>query len=144
MVTNEEGKSLSGVSVLIKGSNLGTSTDEKGAFYIEIPDTYSKVLVLSFVGMVNQEVNTVGKTYLKIKMQVDDKLQKDVVVIGYGSQRKKDLTGSIVSLGEEKFKERNVGSLLEAMAGQAAGVQIAPRNASPGKPSTVVIRGLVL
>ena len=142
LVTNEEGKVLNGVSVLIKGSIIGTSTDEKGAFYIEIPDGYSKVLVLSFVGMLNQEVNTVGKTYIKIKMLFDEKLEKDIIVIGYGSQRKKDLTGSIVSLGEEKFKERNVVSLLQAMAGQAAGVQIAPRNASPGKPSTVIIRGI--
>ncbi|MEP7111417.1 MAG: SusC/RagA family TonB-linked outer membrane protein, partial [Ferruginibacter sp.] len=142
LVNDEEGNPLKGVSVLIKGTNFGTSTDENGSFSIEIPDGNTKVLVFSFVGMLDQEINTVGKTDIRIKMHVDDKLQKDIVVIGYGSQKRKDLTGAITSLGEEKFRERNVVSLVQAMAGQAAGVQIAPRNASPGKPSIVVIRGI--
>jgi len=140
-VTNDKGEPLVGVTVQIKGKSTYTITKADGTFSIEA-DEQDKSLVLSYVGMESKEVSIVNSSNLDIELSTAKNELSDVVVIGYGSQSRRDLTGSIVSLDAKKFAERPVVNALEAMNGQAAGLQIFQGNAAPGQLSSVVIRGI--
>jgi TonB-linked outer membrane protein, SusC/RagA family len=140
-VTGPNGEPLQGVTVEAKGLNRFTTTSEDGSFSIELPGR-AKTLIFTYAGMERQEVNVSNNTNLQVQLKQGGSALSDVVVVGYGTQRRKDLTGSIVSLGAEKFEERPVVNFLEAMTGQAAGLQVSQGNASPGQLSNVIIRGI--
>src|SRR5262249_5467830 len=96
-VTDENGNALQGASIQLKGSSIGASTNEKGEFQIDVPDNSSKVLVISYVGMQSQEVNIAGKNEIKITLMAGDNQQQEVVIVGYGTQRKSQLTAAVSS-----------------------------------------------
>ncbi|AYQ31689.1 TonB-dependent receptor [Runella sp. SP2] len=138
-VQESNGSVLPGVSVLVKGTTRGTQTDADGNFKIAAPS--SATLVFSFVGMTSQEVAINNRTQLSVTLQNDNKQLAEVVVIGYGTQRKKDLTGSIASITTADFNKGNIATPDQLVAGKVAGVQITPNGGAPGAGSTIRIRG---
>lgn len=139
-VLDENGDGLPGVSVLVKGTSRGTTTDMDGHFVLSEADD-NAVLVFSFVGYISREVEAGNQTTIEITLEVDQKALKEVIVVGYGTQQKKDLTGSVVSINQEKVKDLPVATLDQKMIGQVAGVQIQQLSGSPGGGTSVRIRG---
>jgi TonB-dependent starch-binding outer membrane protein SusC len=142
-VTDESGKPLQGVSVVIKGSSNGTSTDANGDFQINIPDNSSRVLALSFVGMETQEV-VIGKSSdLIISLHANTSKQQEVVVVGYGTQKKVNLTGSVSTVSADDLENRPITQASQALAGLAAGVTVIQGSGRPGSDGAAIqIRGL--
>ncbi len=141
-VSDENGNALQGVSIQLKGSSLGTTTDEKGEFQIEIPDNSSKILIFSYVGMQTQEVTVAGKNDIKIKLKLADNQQQEVVIVGYGTQRKSQLTAAVSSVkGSDLVKTRAV-DLASALQGLAPGVTVTSPTGAPGTDAVVRIRGI--
>lgn len=139
-VTDEKGEGLPGVSVILKGSQRGTTSDVDGSFQIQVPDKGS-VLIFSFVGYVSKEVLVGSQSSLAVSLQVDNRSLEEIVVVGYGTVKKSDLTGS---LSQVKAKELNAypsTNVLQALSGRAAGVQVLQNNGSPGGGVSVRIRG---
>jgi TonB-linked SusC/RagA family outer membrane protein len=139
-VTDDKGQALPGVSVLLKGSNLGLMTDVDGKFAIEVPNEKS-ILVLSFVGYVSQEVEVGNQTILNISMKEDEKSLEEVVVVGYGTIKKSDLTGSVSSIKAEEINAFPAANVMQALSGRAPGVQVRQSTGAPGAGVSVRIRG---
>lgn len=138
-VTDENNVPLSGVSVLVKNSTNGTSTDTFGKFSIQAPR--GATLVFSFVGYQSAE-RKANSDVVNISLQRSNTNQlSDVVVVGYGTAKKKDLTGSVASAPIENMQKAPVGSFAQAMQGRVAGVVVSSDNAQPGSGLNVVIRG---
>lgn len=138
-VTDENGEKLPGVSVLVKGTQRGTLTSNDGAFTVSVPD--NGVLVFSFVGFITQEVNVGNRTNIEVKLAADNKALEELVVIGYGTAKKSDLTGSVGSVKEDQLRERPSPSLNQSLQGKISGVQVNVNSGRPGGRSNVRIRG---
>lgn len=137
-ITDGTGLPVPGVNVLIKGTQNGVSTDMDGSYSISVsPGT---VLVYSFIGFKKQEITIAGSNVYNVVLQEDDNSLEEVVVVGYGVKKKKDLTGSIVSVGADEIASRPVVNAVQAMQGKAAGVDVTT-NERPGTVGTVTIRG---
>ncbi|WP_229320878.1 SusC/RagA family TonB-linked outer membrane protein [Larkinella knui] len=139
-VTDEKGEGLPGVSVLVKGTTRGTTTNGDGKYQIAVPNE-ATVLVFSFVGFVSEEIAVNKRTSLNVSLKTDNKSLEEVVVVGYGTVKKSDLTGSVAKVGESSIKATPIASLDRAMQGRAAGVQVVANSARPGGNSTIRIRG---
>lgn len=140
-VRNEYGELLSGVTVSEKGRNNATTTDEKGQFRIMIQDE-NTVLIFTNVGYIPQEMQmTAEMSSLNIVMKAHIKALENVVFIGYGTSKKKDLTGSVASIKEEDIKATPVVALDKAMQGRVAGVAVTTNSSKPGGGTTIRIRG---
>ncbi len=140
IIASDNGETLPGVSVLVKGTSQGTTTDQAGEFTVSVPDQ-SSVLVFSFVGYVSQEVTVGSKTRLNLSLEPDTKVLSEVVVVGYGTQKKSDLTGSVASIGEKDFTQGVNNSALQLLNGKASGVQISQSSSAPGGGIAIRIRG---
>lgn len=139
-VTDSSGGGLPGVSVVLKGTTNGTITDMDGKFTLSnIPE--NGTLQFSFVGMKLQEVPVEGKTSFNITMQDETIGIEEVVAVGYGVQKKSDVTGSLVRVGAEEIKSRPVTNAVQAIQGRAAGVDIST-NERPGTVGDITIRGV--
>ncbi len=138
-VVDETGTPMVGVSVVVPGTTLGTVTDVNGNYTIDLPEGQNH-LSFSFIGYITQLVS-VNSPIHNISMQPDLKSLDEVVVIGYGTQTKKDLTGSITSVGSKDFNEGLVSSPEQLINGKVAGVQIVSNSGSPTAGSTIRIRG---
>ncbi|GAB3280691.1 TonB-dependent receptor [Larkinella harenae] len=139
-VADEKGEKLPGVSIIMKGTQRGTTTDGNGQFRISVPDK-SAVLVFSFVGYLSQEVSLGAKTDLNVILQTDEKTLSEVVVVGYGTQKKRDLTGAISSISSKDIAETPAANFLANAQGRLAGVDIVRANGAPGSNPTIRIRG---
>lgn len=139
-VTDDTGQTVPGASVVVKGTTIGTITNMDGGFTLSIP-VDSKSLVISFVGMVSQEVIIGAKTTFNVVLAQETIGLNEVVAVGYGTVRKKDLTGSVSSVGSSKLMERASFSSAQALQGKAAGVVVQQANAAPGADAKVMIRG---
>lgn len=144
-VTDENGSGLPGVSILLKGivptgRQKGTTTDANGKYKIDIPDEKS-VLVFSYVGYLSQEIIVGNQTQINISLITDTKALQEVVVVGYGTQKKSDLTGSVTSVSEKDFTQGVNNSALQLLNGRAAGVQISQSSSAPGGAISIRIRG---
>lgn len=137
-VTTAGGETLPGVNVLLKGSTIGTITDADGNYRIEATDG---TLVFSFIGYKGQEVEIAGRTVVEIVMEEDVTTLEQVVVIGYGEQKRKDITTAVVVVDEESIKDRPMVSAAEALQGKAAGVQVVQPSGKPGGDISVRVRG---
>lgn len=131
---------LPGVNIVEKGTTNGTQTDFDGNYSITLT-TDNAVLVLSYLGYSTQEVSVDGRTQVSVTLQEDTQALEEVVVVGYGTQKKSDLTGAITSVGTEALTERNTTSPLEAIQGNVAGVQISSSTGRIGDGFDIVIRG---
>ncbi|RYF49919.1 MAG: SusC/RagA family TonB-linked outer membrane protein, partial [Cytophagaceae bacterium] len=137
---DEKGEGLPGVNIQIKSTSRGTTTDERGNYKILVQDA-SAVLVFSLVGFAPQELTVGSRTALNITMVPDDKTLNEVVVVGYGVQRKRDVTGSVVSVSETTLREVPAPNLVNQLKGRAAGVTIISNGSTPGSQGQIRIRG---
>jgi len=141
-VTSETGEGLPGVSVLVRASQRGTTTDSDGRFRLNVPDAEPVTLVFSFVGYLSQEVSVGNRTEVNMKLTPDDKTLKEVVVVGYGSQQKKELSTAVVSISGKDFKDFPVATPGQAIAAKLPGVSVQQASGEPGLPPVIRIRGL--
>lgn len=138
--SSEENQSLPGVNVVIKGTTTGTVTDVDGRYTLHADK--GATLVFSFVGYQNQEVNVAGRTTIDISMSADVMNLQEVVVVGYGTERKIDLTGSVATVHAKDFERTPVLSASDALAARAPGLNITAGSGAPGDNSEFLIRGV--
>ncbi|GAB3691489.1 TonB-dependent receptor [Spirosoma flavus] len=136
----EKGEGLPGVSVLVKNSTRGTTTDANGNYQLAVPDQ-SATLVFSFVGYERQEVAVGNRNTVNVALAVSDKTLNEVVVVGYGQVKKSDLTGAVATVPMDELRKVAATSLDQQLQGRAAGVQITQNSGSPGSGTTIRIRG---
>lgn len=139
-VVDEKGEGLPGVNIQIKSTTRGTTTDERGNYRLAVPDA-NAVLVFSLVGFAAREVTVGSQSAINVTMAPDDKTLDEVVVVGYGTQRKRDVTGSVVSVNEATLKEVPAPNLINQLKGRAAGVTIVSNGSTPGSQGSIRIRG---
>ena len=137
-VTDEKGEALIGVSVLVKGTNTGASTDIDGNYTVQASP--SATLVFSYVGFNRQEIKVSPSGIVNVTM-AGDKVLDEVVVVGYGSAKKKDVTGGLTVVGSEQINMVSTPNLMDRLIGQVAGFTITTGNAAPGVDQTLEIRG---
>lgn len=141
VVVDKESKTpIPGVNIVIDGTYDGTITDLDGKYSILIPSD-DAVLVFSFMGYAIQKVPYAGTDNIDVELDMETKSLDEVVVIGYGTSAKKDITGSLASIDEEKITALPVTTIEQAIKGRVAGVQVVQGNAAPGSDPIVVIRG---
>jgi TonB-linked SusC/RagA family outer membrane protein len=136
----QDGLPIPGVNVVVKGTTNGVSTDANGNYNIAVPGG-STVLVLTSIGLVSQEVAVGNRTVVNVQMQEAVNELAQVVVTGYNTTQRKDITGSIATVSPDKFKDIPVASFDQALQGQAAGVQVTQSSGTPGGGLTVRVRG---
>ena len=140
-VFDDTGMTVIGASVVEKGTtNNGSITDMDGKFSLKVQD--DATLVISYIGYVTQEISVKGKTDITVTLQQDNEMLEEVVVVGYGVQKKVNLTGSVASVGADKIANRPVTSLGQALAGAAPGVRITQGSGAPGDEDiSIQVRG---
>ena len=139
-VTDVTGDPLIGVNVTVKGTTVGINTDIDGKFSLQ-PITNQSVLVFSYVGFVPQEITLGTQRALNVQLLEDMQSLDEVVVVGYGTQTRRDISGSITTVTAEELRAMPVMTLAEALMGQAAGIYISSTGA-PGSPTTMRVRGV--
>lgn len=137
---SKDGSPLGGVSVIGKGSTTGTQTAPDGTFHISVASSVTSLL-FSSVGYATQEVSIAGKTDVSVSLVLVNSSLSEVVVIGYGTARKKDLTGSVATVSAKDFQTGVITTPEQLVAGKVAGVSIISNNGQPGSGSTIRIRG---
>lgn len=140
VTSSEDGEGLPGVNVIVKGTSQGTVTDVEGNYNLEVPGAES-VLVFSSVGFAKQEVVVGNQTNIDLVLSPDLTSLDEIVVIGYGTSRKSDLTGSVASIKSEEITAVPSVRLDNAIMGKVAGVQVTPTSSQPGAASSIRIRG---
>jgi TonB-linked SusC/RagA family outer membrane protein len=140
-VTDSKGEPLIGVSVKVKGTTIGVSTDVNGRYSISVPDG-ATVLVLSYIGYTNQEVSINGRSSVDVQLAASTEALQEIVVVGYGTQKKSDLTGSITSVTAKDIKDQSFSNINQALQGKVAGVTFTSTSGDPGEGVNVRIRGL--
>lgn len=139
-ITDEKGAGIAGVSVIVKGTTVGTSTDATGAFKLSAPSSASRLLI-SYVGYASQEVIVPSSNEVVVSLKPESAALTDVVVVGYGTVRKKDLTGAVTSVKEKDFNKGLITAPDQLLQGKVAGVQVLNNSGQPGGATTVKIRG---
>ncbi|MDR2232994.1 MAG: TonB-dependent receptor [Tannerella sp.] len=140
-VTDTRNETLIGVNVLVKGTTTGAVTDIDGKYSLSVPNAQS-VLVFSYVGYLSQEVRVGSQRSINVTLEEDTQSLDEVVVVGYGTQRRSDVSTAIASASSENLKDRSSVNFGEALAGQLAGVQIQQTTGMPGEDAIKIrIRG---
>ena len=140
VTSGEDGSALPGVNVILKGTSTGTITDLDGNFVISVSGNEA-VMTFSSVGFTGQEVLVGNQTVIDLALQPDITALEEIVITGYGSQIKRDVTGSISQVKSEELTSFSSVSADQALQGLAAGVQVIGANGVPGAPTRVMIRG---
>lgn len=140
VTAQEDGSPIPGVSVLVRGTTQGTITDFDGNYSLKVEG--DKVLVFSFIGMEMQEIDATGKTKIDVVMENATLDVEEVVVVGYGVQKKSVVTGAVAKVGGEQFENMQTPRIEDAMQGRTAGVIVTANSGQPGEASTVRIRGV--
>ncbi len=135
----EEGEPIISASVIVKGSKVGVVTDYDGHYSIKAPA--DGVLIFSYVGYDTKEEKINGRTTIDINMTTNSQILDEVVVVGYGVQRKSDITGSISSISGKDVNNTPTSSVLQSLQGKASGVNIIQNSGAPGGATTIKIRG---
>lgn len=141
LVTDSKGEALIGVSIKVKGTAIGVSTDVNGRYSITVPDG-STVLVFTYVGYTTKEVTISGRTSMDVQLEQSSEALQEIVVVGYGTQKKSDLTGSVVSVTAKDIKDQAFSNINQALQGKVAGVSFTSTSGDPGENVNVRIRGL--
>ncbi len=139
-VTDENGEALPGVNILVKGTQQGLITDVNGAYSVNLPDENS-ILVFSFVGYITQEATPGNRAVLDIVLKNDTKALDELVVVGYGVQKKSDLTGAISVVKTERLLDRPVVNVGQALSAKVAGVEVFENGGTPDSRVRIRIRG---
>ena len=140
VISEEDGLPIVGASVLVKGTTIGTVTDIDGNFTLPNVPTTAKHLVVSYIGMMTQEVAI--KPSLKITLKSDAEILDEVIITAYGTSTKGAFTGSASTVKSGEIEKRQVSNVTKALAGAVAGVQITSSNGQPGTSATVRVRGV--
>ncbi|HEU4470362.1 MAG TPA: SusC/RagA family TonB-linked outer membrane protein, partial [Flavisolibacter sp.] len=139
VVTDESGAPVSNVSVQVKGSSKGAKSDASGRYALDVDD--NATLVFSFVGYVTEEVAVQKRTTINVQLKLASSSMDQVVVIGYGTVKKRDVTGSVSQVKVGELQKAPVASFEEALGGRVAGVRVTSSDGQPGSSINVVIRG---
>lgn len=139
--SSEDGQPIPGVSIQVKGTTIGVVTDLQGKYTINVPTT-ATTLVVSFLGFRTQEIEIQGRQVINLQLDFDVLDLEEIVVVGYGVQSKRDVSGAIATVKGESIKTIPVQSFDQALQGKAAGVNITIPNAVLGNPPVIRIRGL--
>ncbi len=139
-VTDENGQALPGVAITIKQSTTGTNSDISGKYSISAGS--NDVLVFSMLGFTKQEVPVNGRSVINVTLAESHSLLNEVVVVGYGTQKRKDITGSVASVKGDDFKDQPINNPVEALQGRVAGVNVVESSGQPGAVPTITIRGV--
>lgn len=134
------GGPLPGVSVLVKGTTIGTTTDTDGRFRLNVPDGRN-TLVLSYIGYATQEVSLANRTSISVSMSVDERSLSEVVVVGYGTQKRSDLTGAVASVKGSDLKNLPATDIATSLQGRVPGALVQQSSGEPGVASSIIIRG---
>ncbi len=140
IVSDSEGP-IPGVTIVLKGTTQGTTTDINGNYSISVATEKNPILIFSFVGMKTQEVELAGRTSINITMQEDLSDIDEVVIVGYSSRKKSTLTGAVSVVDMDKLEKARVTNVAQALQGQIAGVQVTSSTGAPGDAIQVRIRG---
>jgi TonB-linked SusC/RagA family outer membrane protein len=139
-VKDDTGQALPGVSIKIKNAQGGTTTDANGRFALSVPDL-NITLVFSSIGFTTQEVPLAGKSTLNVDLKGESQTLSSVVVVGYGSSRKSDLTGSVVAVKSESLAQRPATNVEQQLSGKVSGVNVSTNSGRPGGNTNIIIRG---
>jgi TonB-linked SusC/RagA family outer membrane protein len=139
-VKDETGTSMPGVNVLVKNTTVGTATDAGGTYSISVPEG-STTLVFSFIGYLTSEETIAGRTTIDVALAPNVEQLTEVVVVGYGTQKKSDVTGALVRVDETALRDVPVANLTQSLQGRVAGVEVNSTSARPGGGSQIRIRG---
>ena len=140
-VVDENKMPLPGASILVKGLNIGSSTDFDGNFSLNVPET-GEVLVVSYLGYMTKELVISKNLTFNIQLDIDTNTLDEIVVVGYGTQRKSDITGSVTSVKVDAIAVAQNSTIDALLQGRAAGVQVTQNAGSPGSGVSVKIRGV--
>ena len=141
-VTDASGQPIAGVVVRMKGTKIATSTDDMGNFALNIPE-YTGTIEFAFVGFVTAEISIDGRKIINVKLAEENKDLNEVVVVGYGTQKKVNLTGSVSSISAKEIENRPITQASQALAGLASGVTVSQSGGRPGGDgANISIRGL--
>lgn len=138
-VTDPSGEPIIGANVVVKGTTHGTITDLDGKFSFDVPE--NSVLEISYIGYLTQSVPLNGQNTLAVSLKEDSQNLDEVVVVGYGVQKKSDVTGSVTSISKERLGKIPVANVLQAVQGAAAGITITQSSAAPGDEPSALVRG---
>ena len=139
------GTGLPGVSVVVKGTSRGTTTDTDGNYRVTVPDQNAGnalTLVFSFIGYATQEVIVGNRNAVNVTLTSDDKTLNEIVVVGYGTQNRRELTGSVASLQTQSIRDQPVTNVVEGLTGRMPGVLIQQNTGAPGNAPSIKVRGL--
>jgi TonB-linked SusC/RagA family outer membrane protein len=140
-VKSQTGETLPGINVVIKNTTKGTTTDADGKFTIDAPA--NAVLVFSGIGFATQEVAVGGRSRIDVSLAADNKQLDEVVVVGYGTQKRNSLTNSVSQIGSEEISRRPVSNIQQSLQGQLPGVTVLDQGGSPGRSNTAIrVRGI--
>ena len=132
VTSEDDNEGLPGVNVIVKGTSQGTVTDVNGNYILEIPEG-NTILVFSSVGFIKEEITVGTQSVVDLIMRSDVTSLDEIVVIGYGEQKKANLTGSVVTVGEADFENRVVSNPVQALQGKVAGLRVTQTTGTPGK-----------
>lgn len=140
VIKDTRGESVIGVNIVEKGTSNGTVTDINGNFKLNVRN--NAMLQISYIGYLTQEINTAGRTTFDIVLEEDTQALDEIVVVGYGTARKIDLSGSVANVGGEQLSAIRSTSVSQALQGSMPGVQVTRSNSMPGAAATIRVRGI--
>ena len=140
-VTDNMGQPLPGVSITLKGRSVGTTSDPTGSFSMSVPNTNS-VLVFSFVGFPTQEIEVGNKTTIDVSLSPSSGQLNEVVVVGYGTQKRKEVTSAVATVTSEQFNKGNISDVAQLLQGKVSGLSISRPGGNPNGGFTMRLRGL--
>ncbi|HYF67195.1 MAG TPA: TonB-dependent receptor [Ohtaekwangia sp.] len=141
VIDSQDNSPLPGVNIVIKGTTTGTTTDSNGDYSIDVPDE-NAVLLFTFIGYKVSEVSVSGRTTIDVGLVPDIGMLSEVVVVGYGEQKRSDITGSVASVPKDRLSKLPVTNVMYALQGSTAGLNITQGSSLPGRTGTVSIRGV--
>ena len=139
VINDEQGETIIGASVIIKGEDTGTTSDMDGRFTLEAPE--GAILVISYIGYHTQEVKVRKRSLLRVVLKEDNQLLDEVVVVGYGTVKKSDLTGAVSGVSNRQYKNQPVQRVENILQGRTPGVEVTATSGMPGASMKVRVRG---
>ena len=140
-VTSDNGEALSGATVTLKGTKTATTTNTSGDYSLSVPSTGKAVLVFSYVGSDSKEVAVGSRTTVNVSMALTSSTLNDIVVIGYGTVKRKDLTGAVSSISGKDIAAVPVANAAQALQGKLPGVNVISQDGRPGADISIRVRG---
>lgn len=141
-VNDENGNPIPGVTVMVRGTQTGTITNTDGQYSLNVSDSRSAIIIFSFVGYVTQELPVNGQSSIDVSLNTDTKALEEVVVVGYGTQQKKDITGAVASVRGDEIAQRKTTQISQALQGTMPGVMVTRNSNAPGATANIRVRGI--